>query len=84
LPRKEIERPGAAQVTAMPRSVTAPRQVSPPNLQEVREAPAGAEQLLVRPQAAATVRPEAQGSPVTRTPPEAAAETPGQLFALTP
>ena len=83
MPTKEIERPASAQVTAMPRSVAAPRHVSPPTLQEVREAPAGEEQLLSWLQAVTIERPAAQGTPVTRIS-LAAAECPLQLCALTP
>jgi hypothetical protein len=53
-------------------------------LQEVREAPAGEEQPLSRLQAVTVDAPSAHETPVTRTSPLAAAETPVQRRALTP
>jgi hypothetical protein len=68
---KATERPGPAQVTAMPRAVTAPRQVNLPSLQEVRDAPGGDAQALFLYQPATSSRPSSQETPVTRiSPPE--------------
>ena len=83
VPTNATVRPGLAQVTAMPRSVTAPRQVSPSTLQEVRDASTGDEQLSSAFQAATVERPAAHEAPVTRISP-ANAPPPPQLFALTP
>ena len=44
---KATERPGAAQVTATPRSVTAPRQMNLPTLHDVREAPFGTRAVAI-------------------------------------
>ena len=79
---KATERPGAAQVTATPRSVTAPRQMNLPSLQDVREAPSGAEQSPFLYQPATSERPSSQETPVTRTSPLEPAAS--QLLALTP
>src|SRR3954454_13640668 len=79
---KATERPGAAQVTATPRSVTALRQMNLPSLQDVLEAPSGAEQRRSLCQPATSERPSSQETPVTRTsPPD---ELPSQTLALTP
>ncbi len=68
---KATERPGAAQVTATPRSVTALRQMNPPTLQDIREALAGNEQSPFFCQPVTSERPSSQETPVTRTsPPE--------------
>src|SRR6476469_3880454 len=79
---KATERPGAAQVTATPRSVTAPRQMNPPTLQDIREAPSGAEQPVFLCQPATSERPNSQETPVTRTSPLEPVAS--QLLALTP
>lgn len=79
---KATERPGAAQVTATPRSVTAPRQMNLPSLQDPREAFLGAEQSLFLCQPATSERPSSQETPVTRTSP--LEPLPSQSFALTP
>jgi hypothetical protein len=79
---KEIDRPASAQVTATPRSVIAPRQISRPILQELREAPAGGVQRGSRLQAATVKRPVSQETPVTRS--SVVAVSPPQGLALTP
>jgi hypothetical protein len=79
---KATERPGAAQVTATPLSVTAPRQMNLPSRQDVREAPSGAEQSPFLCQPATSERPSSQETPVTRTSP--VEPVPSQPFALTP
>src|SRR3954470_22122675 len=79
---KATERPGAAQVTATPRSVTSPRQTNLPSLQNIREAFSGAVQLPFLCQPETSERPSSQETPVTRTPPlEPVAPQP---LALTP
>lgn len=59
--------PGAAQVTATPRSVTALRQTRPWTRQLPREAASGIVQFSALTQEEATLRPSAQPTPVTRT-----------------
>jgi hypothetical protein len=78
---KATERPGAAQVTATPRSVTAPRQTNVPSLQNIREAFSGAVQSPFSCQPETSERPSSQETPVTRTP---LLEPPSQALALTP
>ena len=79
---KATERPGAAHVTATPRPVIAPRQMNLPSLQDVREAPFGAEHSPFSCQPATSVRPRSQETPVTRTSP--LEPLPSQALALTP